>query len=332
MKFLFLGLGSIGRRHLANLHAMGYRDFYAYRQNPEAEPFETEIGVKRVSSYEAGLAERPDVVFVTNPTTFHVRDATKAVEAGVHAFVEKPLGASLKGVRELAELAHAKRCTVFVGYQLRFHPILCEIRSRLLDGIIGDVMSAKIIVGQHLADWHPGEDFHKSYAAREDLGGGVILTLSHELDYAMWLFGRARSVFATGRESKVLGISAEELADITLEFVAGARVMVHLDYLSRPPVRSCSILGRDGRIEWNYFSDRAFLFRAESSSQSEEILIPPGFERNTMYQDELSHFLKVIEGKQGSRVPLESAISTLSVALAARTSQKTGEAVLLEES
>ena len=329
MKFLFLGLGSIGRRHLMNLHGMGHRDFYAYRQNSELEPFETEFGVKRVSSYEAGLTERPDVVFVTNPTIFHVRDATKAIAAGAHVFVEKPLGASLDGIPELTELAEKQRRTVFVGYHMRFHPVLSEIRSRILMGAIGEAVSAHIAVGQHLADWHPGEDFRKSYAAREDLGGGAILTLSHELDYAGWLFGRVHSVFAVGGTSNVLGISAEESADVTLGFESGASATVHLDYLARPPVRSCSILGSAGRIEWNYFSDHATLFRVGSPDSPEKIFTPTGFERNTMYQDELSHFLKVIEGKEESRIPFESAVSTLSIALAARKSQKTGEVVLL---
>lgn len=317
-KFLFVGLGSIGRRHAQNLYTLGYRDFFAYRTTAAVDEFEKAIGITRVSSYEAGLALAPDAVFVTNPTAFHVRDAIAAVSAGCHVFVEKPLGASLEGVRELQNLAREKQRAVYVGYHLRFHPVLLAIREVLVRGEFGAPLAAHLEVAEHLADWHPGEDHRQSYAARRDLGGGVILTLSHELDYAHWLFGEVHSVSCLGGTRSDLVRDVEDTATMLCEFSSGLAATIHLDYLQRPPARSLKVVCEKGKIEWDYFSPGAKVFSSLSpGARPRELLQPPGFEKNQMYVDEVAHFVRVIAGAEQPRVSLPSAIYSLQLALAA---------------
>jgi predicted dehydrogenase len=330
MKFLFAGLGSIGQRHLSNLYRLGERDFLAYRTTREIAPFEREYGVRRVASYEEGLAAAPDAVFVTNPTVFHVPFSLKALESGCHVFVEKPLAADIDGVSRLAVAAEERGRVVYTGYHLRFHPILRAIRSLVSEGRIGRPLSARLSVGQYLPDWHPDEDYRAGYAARRELGGGVILTLSHEIDYALWLFGAAKSVYCLGGHKSNLEIDVEDTAEILLEFRSGCSVSIHLDYLARPPRRDFYLIGTEGQIEWDYFSNSANVFLRESTETPQRLLLEEPFDKNQMYLDEVAHFLRVIRGEEEPQVPLRDAIATLSVALAALESLRTGEVVRLQ--
>jgi len=329
MKFFFLGLGSIGARHVRNLYSLGERDFFAYRTGRAIAPVETECGVKRVKNYEEGLALRPDAVFITNPTSLHLPYAKKAVGAGCHVFVEKPLSNSLTGVKELEDLAGEKRCTVFVGYQMRFHPVLRAIREIIASGQIGQLAHAHIETGQYLPDWHPGEDHTKSYASRRDLGGGAILTLSHELDYAHWLLGPVRSVLCRGGTKTSLVRDVEDVAALLLEFTSGLASSLHIDYLQRPPSRGLKVVGTKGKIEWDYFADSARVY-SYAPQAMREISLPPGFERNSMYLDEVKHFIRVIAGKEKNVIPLQEAIYTLKLSLASLESLEKGRIVSID--
>jgi len=320
MKFLFAGLGSIGQRHLKNLYSMGYRDFLAHRTKEAEDSFEKEFGVKRVKSFEQGLVEKPDAVFVTNPTSLHVSYALRAVMAGSHVFIEKPLSNNMDGVDELIQNTEKMQRIVFVGYHLRFHPVLRSIKAVLEKGVIGKPIAAHISVGQNLSDWHPDEDYKKSYASQKKLGGGVILTLSHELDYASWLFGRPLSVYCLGGHKSNLMMNVEDVAKMLVEFESGCIADIHLDYLQRPARREFQVIGEKGKIEWDYFSDHAKIILHTGSVQ--ELTLPVDFNKNMMYLDEVKNFINVIKGKEKQRSTLEDAVNVLKFSMAALESME----------
>jgi predicted dehydrogenase len=250
VKALFAGLGSIGQRHLRNLRALrGDVEVLAYRTRrlqtvvtdqlavaPGADP-EREYGVRVFHELEAAVAERPDVVFVCNPSALHLAVALPAVEAGVHLFLEKPVSHTLDGVADLVAAVEARGVVAAVGCQLRFHPCLRRLRDLLAGGAVGRVVAARVQVGEYLPGWHPYEDYRTGYAARRDLGGGVVLTLVHELDYVYWLFGLPRRLWAVGGQLSRLELDVEDTASVLLEYERDGRplpVHVQMDYLQRP--------------------------------------------------------------------------------------------------
>ena len=217
----------------------------------------------------------------------------------------------------MAEVVAERGLTAMIGCQFRFHPLLISLRDQLLAGRIGQVLGARAEWGEFLPDWHPWEDYRKSYSARGDLGGGVVLTLIHPLDYIHWLFGPTREVQATIRSVPALQTAAgDDWAEITLTLSSGVVANVHLDYVQKPPVHRLVVWGDSGRAAWDFHAGTLEWLSTEGARQVEQV--PAGFERNTMFVDEMRHFLSAAQHGRPSDIPLEDGIAVLDVALRAK--------------
>lgn len=300
---LIVGFGSIGRRHLRNLRALGYKNFVLYRTNKSTLP-DDEIGDIPVEyDLDKALAYKPIATIIANPTAVHMSVALAAAKDGSHLFLEKPISHSLKGVDELKSLVHEKKLIVQLGFQFRFHPLLRRIKRLLEQNKIGPIVSVQAHWGEYLPDWHKGEDYHLSYSARKELGGGVLLTLSHPFDYMRWLIGEIDSVSAIQSRSGGLKIDVEDSADVLLSFTNGATGNVHLDYLERPSSHFIHIIGQNGIIHWDNSK-------------------PKNFDRNRLFIDEMRHFISCITKNEQPLCSFDDGIATLRIVLAAKQSAK----------
>lgn len=217
---------------------------------------------------------------------------------------------------------------VYVGYQFRFHPGLQRVRRLLVEGAIGRPLSVRAHWGEYLPGWHPWEDYRQGYSARADLGGGVIFTLCHPLDYLRWLFGEVAELWAFTGQISDLELQVEDTAEIGLRFSQGLLGSVHLDYNQRPPDHHLEIIGVQGTIQWDNADGAVRLYRA-SLGQWEAFPAPEGFERNHLFLAQMRHFLEVANGIAAPLCTLEDGIRGLQLALAAHTSQNQGIIVTL---
>ena len=345
-KFLFAGLGSIGQRHVRNLRALlgDGIDIMAHRRlgqspvlnsdmtiMPHAQ-VETTYHVRTFTNLDDALAEKPDAVFVTTPNTLHLPVALAAARAGCHLFIEKPLSHSLEGVDELIEIVERKKLVAFVGYQFRFHPGLRWIKSLHEERRLGRLVAAHIVNGEYLPDWHPYEDYRKSHAARRELGGGSLRIQTHELDYALWIFGMPSKVFAMGGHLSSLDVDVEDSVSILMACKDRGQVVpvqIHLDYCQRPPQRICEIVGDEGKVRFDYYANQVEFH--ELKSRAHHIVRFEGFERNQMFIDELRHFLQCLNGEEQPIVSLKEGMRSDKIAVAAERSLATGEAVSIDD-
>jgi len=345
MKILVAGLGSIGQRHVRNLRAVRGDDvdILAYRVRGltrtitdamaiEGGPVvEEKYGLRSFDCLDTALAERPDAVLVCNPTSLHMTTALAAVRAGCHVLIEKPLADSLAGVEELVSLAERRGLVAAVGYQMRFHPAIVRLRELLCSGIIGQVEEVRAEFGEYLPSAHPYEDYRQSYAARAELGGGVILCYIHEFDYLCWLFGRPRQVGTVGGRSGALEVDVEDHATTRMTCCTGGRplvIEVHQDFLRRPGTRMCDVIGNAGTIHLDL--NAPLLVVADAAGRTIERRTFDGFARNQMYLDEITHFLSALEGADAPLVTAREGAISLRVALAARESLASGRAIELQ--
>jgi len=345
MKFLFCGLGSIGQRHLRNLRAVlgDSAEVLAWRSrgtspvlNPdmtvrEGADLEKTYGLHSFAKLEDAIAQKPDAVFVTNPNTLHLPVALAAARAGCHLFIEKPISHSLEGVSELIAEVERRKLVALVAYQFRFHPGLRLAKKSLEEGKLGRLVAANVVNGEYLPDWHKYEDYRGTHPARRELGGGCLRIQTHELDYVHWLFGSPKKVFAVGGHLSGLEVDVEDSVGLLLEYPrpggASLPVHVHLDYLQRPPQRSCEIIGDAGRLRYDYYANQVE-FRDTSGGLRVERF--ENFKREQMFLDEMRHFLNCIKGAEKPVVDLREGFRSMAIAAAASRSLETGKAEVVE--
>lgn len=328
---LLIGCGSIGKRHLRNLKALGAGPLYAFDASPDrvAQAF-SETGAKGFTDLTAALAMKPALAVVATPSSLHLEHALAAARAGCHLFIEKPLSHTLAGVDELRRVVAQKGLTALVGCNMRFHPGIAVMRRLVMEGAIGRVLGADVFCGSYLPDWHPGEDYRKNYSARKDLGGGVILDAIHEIDYVLDMLGFPEEITCRAGTFGDLGIETEDTADISLLMRGGARATIHLDYLSRPARRQCKLIGTQGTLEWDWDKPVVRLYKETTGQWTE---VPCSFpDTNQMYVDELRHLLDCLAGKARPAQGLGEARLALETALAAKESAAQDKCLSLSSS
>ncbi len=328
-KTLIAGLGSIGRRHLRNLVALGEKDIVLLRSHRATLPDEELAGYPVETDLRVALkTHKPRAVIVTNPTALHLETAIPAAQAGCVILLEKPVSHSLQDLDQLQAALQNGASKVLVGFQFRFHPAMLRARQLISDGQIGRLISAHVHFGEYLPAWHPWEDYRKSYAARADLGGGVVLTQCHSLDYLPWLAGSVDSVWGFTAQLSDLEVDVEDTAKIGLRFTSGALGSLHLDYNQQPPAHHFEMIGTKGSLQCDLSDGAVRIYRAERK-EWEVFPLPTGWERNVMFRDEMRHFLDIARGEAEPACTLEDGIHVMQLIAAVHDSQKSGRLIRL---
>ena len=322
LKFLIVGFGSIGKRHFDNLMQIEDVTVSVLTRRHFDLP-----DTKVYSSIEETLHEHFDGVFITNETTLHIPTAIAFAERKYNLFIEKPISHSLEDIDKLANLISMYNLKVMVGCNMRFHPVIRLVKDRVQEGKIGRIISSRIEAGEYLPDWRPWQDYRNSYSAKKAGGGGAILDLIHELDYAYWFFGEASKIFSFSGRRSDLEIETEDMAEILIEFQNGTLCEVHLDYIQRPPGRNFKLIGTTGTIYADLITNEIKIFDV-SKGDWETIDLNGNFERNKMYIDEVKHFIDYIQGRIAEPlIGWRGGVKVLQIARAAKESSRGGEIV-----
>jgi len=320
---LVVGCGSIGRRHAKNLKSLGLRGLAFCDTNVEAlQQCRKDVEGELFSNYGEALGSfKPDLVLVCTPPVYHVEEALLALRARAHVFIEKPLSHESSGVEILIAEARRHDRSVQIGYNLRFHPGLQILKELIDSGKIGRVLWLNVEAGQYLPDWRPWQNYRESYSARKELGGGIILDGSHELDYICWLLGRPTEVSCRAEHLSGLEVNVEDSAWIYLTFPERRRAELHLDFVQRTYTRTCKVVAETGTALWDFTSQEVRWFSADEPGWHS---IPYVFEANDMYVAEMRHFLESLGRGTGPLIDLEQGRDLIRVVEAAKKSSSEG--------
>lgn len=314
MKITVIGYGSIGQRHVANLLLISNLQIIVCTKQKITNPCPKRV--KILNSIFDCLKEKPDIAIIANESSFHVSAAIKFAKSGIDIFIEKPLSTSMKETKELLSIIKEKKLITQMGCQFRFHKCIKKIKNLLLNNKVGKVITVRSECGSFLPDWHPYEDYRKSYAARTELGGGVVLTNIHEIDYLYWLFGDVEEVFSLAGKFSNLKISADDLSIGILKFKNNVIAELHLDYFQKPDFRSCKIIGSKGTIYWDSNTNIIKLYDNKKNKWI-KVLKWSNYDRNLMFKEELIHFLNCIKKHKTTINPVETdGIKTLEIGIA----------------
>jgi predicted dehydrogenase len=325
-RILIVGLGSIGAQHLAVIQ----------RLFPEAKTqilrqYETRsknsLGITEISSLDEAMRFLPEIVVICNPASEHINTALKFVDSGANFFIEKPISHSTKEIVQLISALEATNGVLLVGYNLRYLKSLQAFRKHLNEGLIGKPLSVRCEVGQYLPSWRPKKDYRDSVSAKRELGGGVLLELSHEIDYLRWIFGEVDWVRATLLRQSELEIDVEDTVHLTLGFENRTPdrqliASLNMDFIRHDATRSCTVIGDRGSLCWDGILGEVSLFQAEKKSWETLFNNDNGIEET--YILEWQELVRAIEKNMSPAVTGEDGLRVVEIIEAARLSAESG--------
>lgn len=241
---LIIGYGSIGRRHANILNSnKQFNDIFVLT-NQKNIPF------KSINSIDQIASINPNYFVIASPTNKHYEQLAYIDESfkNKKILVEKPLYDSFYPF-------YPKNNKVCVGYCLRFNPVLKLIKSKIKDRKIWNV---NIFCGSYLPEWRKEGDYRNSYSANRSKGGGVLLDLSHEIDYINWLFGSVEIDYVYNSKLSNLEIHSDDTL-IMNAHSNETQIQLNLNYYSRCKTRQILIDGENISLKANLIKNEALL-------------------------------------------------------------------------
>lgn len=297
-KAAIIGCGSIGQRHIRNLQKLGVTDIFTLRSKMgHHQNLPNELKVYETKDWQELMAKNVDVAIISNPTSLHMETVERFLPTVKGIFVEKPLSHSFEMMGDLLEKIDKYKTILFVGYNLLFHEAVLSIKDILNTNDIGAPLSFQAQAGHWLPDWHPYENYKKAYYAKPDLGGGVTLTLVHEIQLAQELFGEVSLIHSIISPSKLLPLDVDTIVDLMMHHKSGTVSQIHLDFIQRPLHRSGVISCERGWISYDLANSNVFA-QLDGEDMPKCIWEGTDYDPNQQYLNEMETFLQFVrEGR-----------------------------------
>jgi len=202
---------------------------------------QSNLPFKTIKSTEEIPGLDPDYLVVASNTALH-HEQLVFVDNNLQSrkiLMEKPLF-------DVFHDLEIRNNQVFVGYNLRFHPLIQLIKEKITNKKLWNI---QIFCGSYLPNWRPGRDYRETSSAKKETGGGVLLDLSHELDYVQWLTGEIDIINTVNEKVSDLGIDTDDILILSGKSESGAYVHITLNYFTRRPIRQFIIDGEGISIQ-----------------------------------------------------------------------------------
>ncbi|MBT7269861.1 MAG: Gfo/Idh/MocA family oxidoreductase [Candidatus Marinimicrobia bacterium] len=322
-----VGLGSIGRRHLQLVKELRPElNIIAVRSGMGKRVEEEKLISAVVHSLDEAMEYGIEAAIIATPAVYHIQQAIEFMKRGIHLLIEKPLSHSLDDVNELFKMQKKSKSVCLVGYCLHYSLGALKFNDMLKNkNKIGQILHVQVDCGSYLPDWRQGQDYRKSVSAKAELGGGVLLELSHELDYIRWFFGEMKSVSANIQNSGTLDIDVEDSVDMIFESEQGYSVSVHLDFNTRNTRRKCTARCSNGNLTWDAVENKVIWQPADVIEEVESYQN----DRNYVYKEQLKHFFSCIEKGEQPSVSIHDGAIILNMIEFAKKSHKIGKKVAI---
>lgn len=324
-RILIQGSGSAGSRHLE----------IARQLLPDAEialylshkPKQLKNSVNKVfTEINDAISFNPNVAIIAGASSYRIDICVELAKIGTHLLVEKPISNTLKNVDELIKICKENNCILAVGYNLQFDDALIFFRDKFQSQFLGKPLLVQCSVGQYLPNWRSNSDYRDSVSANSELGGGVLLELSHEINYLEWIFGSIEWVRATILRQSSLEIDVEDSAILNLGIKnsdnSNLVANLNMDFIRHDRSRSCIVIAEFGTLKWDGICQEVSVFK--SNSKEWELLFTGNTSADDVYVKEWKNFLHCVNTGDAPQVSGEGGLRVLEVIDAALKSAPTG--------
>ena len=232
---LISGYGSIGRRHTNILSKIVNKKNITILTKQKLPNYRT------IKTLEALNGIAPHYIVISNPTSDHI-NKVRFIEKNFKnklVLVEKPLFSKLNKVK-------IKKNKYYVGYHLRFNPIINFLKKKIKSK---KIWSVNVLCGSYLPNWRSNINYSKSSSAKKNLGGGVLLDLSHELDFTQQLFGKIKIEHSKSKKLSNLKIETDDFLSLIGKTKKVPSIQITLNYFMRESTRQIFIDGNNISIQ-----------------------------------------------------------------------------------
>ena len=325
---LIVGLGSIGLRHLRIAREIFPESRIAILRHQETKEIPKDAN-KVFYTLSDAIQFKPQIAIICTPASIHIEISMALVQEGVHVLIEKPISNKKEGLEELNNEAVKNNCVLMVGYNLRFLSSLNKFKNLIDNNFIGDLYSVRSEAGQYLPSWRD-KDYRKTVSAKKSLGGGVLLELSHELDYLRWIFGDIEFVQAQLSRQSTLDIDVEDTVHTILTFKKNYKNInligsLSLDFIRHDKVRICHVIGDKGSLRWNGLTGDIDLFELNSTGWKN--IYKDKVNLDQSYKEEWLHFIECINKKEYSKISFQDGIEVLNIIDSIKKASSSGKRV-----
>lgn len=319
MKIGIIGLGSIGRKHVYSLKKLGYSNIISLRSRKGAlKDLPEDLNyIEEVYNPSDFFLNNLDGVIISNPTSLHIKSMKLPLEKKIPIFLEKPIAGSLEQTKEIERYDKSK---IMVGFCLRYSEIINITKDFLDSGKLGRIYKANLYCGQYLPSWHTYTDYKLEYYSKKNLGGGVIRTLSHEIDLMHYFFGNVKELCASIEKISDLEIDVDDNAYIICKMYNKSLVCIELDYLNSKNDRKGIIFGSEGILQYSF--KKLNVRFTDLNGKVKIIYENPYYDSNQMYIDQMNDFINLLKNKNNFRPTFKDGLNVMKVIQAAESSTK----------
>ncbi len=304
-KIGLVGLGSIGKRHVANIRKL-YPSCDLFVCSSSGRRYEDNINYHVVDNVQAIAAEEPDFVIISSPAPYHLEHISFFQRKNIPVLVEKPLASSMEDI--LSTPVNSNRLAV--AYCLRYLPAARLLKTIIESAEYGKIYNIDACVGQFLPDWRKDKNYRDSVSASKKLGGGALLELSHEFDMLNYLSGDLVFQYAYLRTHQELGLDVEEIADVFLVSRNEILCRLHLDFIQKKAERKIKIIAQFATIVWDVIANR---ITANMANETRILYDEAGYDKNNMYLSMIKDFENLVYGKENTCVSMQEAAQIIEI-------------------
>ncbi|MCV0430386.1 Gfo/Idh/MocA family oxidoreductase [Nitrosopumilus sp.] len=330
MKFLIVGLGSMGNRRIRNLLKLNCKDIIGF--DPKLDRITTvskKFNIPTFLKIDDALREEPHVMIISTPPDLHKKYAELAIKNNLHFFMEVNMFSkdTLSIIKKLKNknIIGAPSCT------MQFHPVVKSLQKLIKKNSIGDILAIEHHTGQYLPSWHPWEKIDDFYVSKKETGGAREM-VPVELVWLIHLFSNVKSVIGIQGKISSLPVDIDDFYHIFLEFKNKISCHLLIDVFSQPTFRETKIVGESGSILCDFFKNTISINNGKGW-KTQKLLIgkyAKGYAKKipeSMYEEEIKAFINAIKGLKKYPHTLKNELNLLNILDAIEKSNKTGKKI-----